>query len=114
MPCSYGSIGGYSSVIVSLSVCRAGAHVHALTLRSEDSEDLYRLRARIAEPVRDVAVEFRRLAGLEDEVLVAELQAQPAGQHVEPVVALVDFQVRFPSRPARRHDLFEGLQPART
>ena len=53
----------------------------------------------IAEPVRDVGVELGDLAGGQDEVVLAEQQAQPAGQHVEPLVALVHLLLRRARRP---------------
>ena len=45
--------------------------------------------ARAAEPVRHAGVELGDLAGAEHEVVVAEDQAHPAGQDVQPLVPLV-------------------------
>jgi hypothetical protein len=48
--------------------------VEAFTLRTENAQELHRLRVGVAEPVREVGVEFGDLARGEDEVLIAEYQ----------------------------------------
>jgi hypothetical protein len=52
----------------------AGPDVEAFALGAEDAQELDRLCVRVAEPVREVGVEFGDLAGGEDEVLIAEYQ----------------------------------------
>src|SRR3954454_4261330 len=55
----------------------------------EDAEDLGRVCARAAEPVRDRGVEGGNLAGSEHRVLVAEDEAHLTGQDVDPFVPVV-------------------------
>ena len=52
----------------------------------------------VAEPVRHPGVELGDLARPEHEVVLAEQQAEPAGQDVEPLVALVGLLARRPRR----------------
>src|ERR1700721_2304282 len=79
----------------------AGTHMHPLPLRAVEAEDLGGLGAGVAEPVRGVGVELGHLTGGEDHIMLAEHQANPAGQHVEPFVALVGAQVRLVATPGR-------------
>ena len=67
----------------------SGADVHPLALGAEQREHLDGVRPGVAEPVRGAGVELDHLAGLEDQVLVAEHEAEPAREDVEPLVALV-------------------------
>ena len=63
--------------------------MHALALRAEEHQHLGGLGTGAAEPVRDAGVELGDLAGLHGEVVLGEPQAQPPGQDVHPLVALV-------------------------
>ena len=53
----------------------ACANVHALALRTKQAEQLDALRAGAIEPVRDARLEFGDLAGVQDQVVLAEHQA---------------------------------------
>src|ERR1700733_4721353 len=88
-----------------------GPQMGPLTLRPEQAEQLGRLIARAAEPVRDPGVELGRLARLENDVPVAEHQPEPTIEDVEPVVALVGLQIGL--LPAVRDQQLERLHPAR-
>ena len=66
---------------------------------------------RVRRCARDVGVELGRLARQEHELPVAEHEAQPPVEHVEPLVALV--ALRLPAVPGRQDDLVR-LRPART
>ena len=88
----------------------AGPHVHALTGTAEDAQHLGRPVAGAAEPVRQLGVELGGLARPEHQVLVAQDQAHPAGQHVEPLVAVVGARLR--RRLARGDDDLPGLDAA--
>lgn len=61
----------------------------AFTLASEQTEHLDRPVAEATEPVRHPRVELDRLAGGQDEVLIAEHQPEPAVQDVQPLIAFV-------------------------
>ena len=67
----------------------ARPQVHALTLPAEQDEHLHLPVTGAALPMRDPGVELGGLAGPHGEVLVTEHQPQPAGQHVDPLEALV-------------------------
>jgi thioredoxin reductase len=86
--------------------------VHPLTLRTEQAQQLGRIRARAGEPVRDVGVELGGLAGRQDHVVFAENEPQPAGQHVQPLVSLVRAQVGIPGLLVRREDHLVRLETA--
>ena len=94
---------------------RARADVHALALRAEQAQDLDRrvLRPRGAEPVRHPRVELGRLAGGQDQVVLAEHDPEPAVQHVQPLVTLVGPRFGHVALARRDHQLV-CLQPART
>ena len=53
------------------------------------------LVAGAAEPVRHLGVELGRLSDAEDEILVAEHEAHPTGQDVEPLEPVVGAGVRL-------------------
>jgi len=53
------------------------------------------LRPGTAEPVRGAGVELGGFPRLHDEVVLAEPQPQPAGQHVHPLISLVALLVAF-------------------
>ena len=67
--------------------------MHPLALRTEHAEHLRGLVAGAAEPVRDPGVELCDLAGAQDQVMVGEHQPHPAGEDVQPLVALVRLQL---------------------
>jgi hypothetical protein len=85
--------------------------VNALTLRPEQGQHLGGLEPAAAEPVRGAGVELSRLARLHDEVVLAEPQPQPAGQHVHPLITLVALLLALGL--ARRDDHLVGTDPAR-
>ena len=77
---------------------RAGADVHALALRAEQAEHLGRARRRGCRSQCGMRVSNSATSpGREHEVVLAEQQPQPAGQHVQPLVALVASAARAPS-----------------
>jgi hypothetical protein len=86
--------------------------VEAFALRAEDAQELDRLSVGIAEPVREVGVEFRDLAASEIEVLAAEDHAQSPVEDIQPVVSLVRARVWFEVGWACRQDVLEDLQSA--
>ena len=90
---------------------RRRADVHPLAGAAEDAEHLGRALAGAAEPVRHLGVELGRLADAQDEVLVAEDEPHPAGQHVEPLEPVVRARVR--RRLGRRDDDLPRLDAAR-
>jgi len=61
-------------------------------------QQLGRLGACVADCVRDAGVEIGRLARGEDEVLVAECEAEPARDDVKPFMALVSALVWLGAR----------------
>jgi DNA-binding MarR family transcriptional regulator len=72
--------------------------VEPLALRAEDAQEFDGPGVGVAEPVREVGVEFGDLAGGEDEILLTEHHAKPSVEDVQPVVSLV----RTGVGPARR------------
>jgi hypothetical protein len=91
--------------------------VNPFALRAEDAQQFHRLQARVGDHVRDAGVELGCLAGGEDEVPVAQGEAEPAGDHVEPFVALVAAAVQLAWRGsarvrARLDDQLEDRGPA--
>ena len=60
-------------------------------LLAEQAEELHRVRAGRAEPVRDAGVELGRLSGVEDDELGAQIDVTPP---VEEVVALAEEAIR--------------------
>jgi hypothetical protein len=87
--------------------------MHALALRAEEHQHLSRLRRGAAEPVRDASVELGDLAGLHDEVMLGQSQPQLPGQHVHPLVALVDLLFGVAVGPGWRDDHLVCPRPAR-
>src|SRR5439155_25329265 len=87
---------------------RAGPRVHTPALRAEDDQRLERLLAGVVDAVGDARVELGRLAGPQDELLLAEREPRPADDDVEPLVPLVHALVE-PLRPGaiHGHDLLE-------
>ena len=76
----------------------------AFTLASEQTEHLDRPVAEAAEPVRHPRVELDRLAGGQDEVLIAEHQPEPAAPDRSAMldgepVTLTDSVLRAARRP---------------
>src|SRR4028119_1697165 len=90
---------------------RRGAHVHPLTLRPVERQQLGGPVVGVARPVRGAGVELGDLAGGEDDVGVAEQQPQPARQHVDPLVPLVRALLTGLPTPVRRQGLLGGLPP---
>ena len=70
-------------------------HVHALARRVKDADDLGRAGPRRAHAVRHDRVELGRFAGYERELLLAELEAEPAREHVEPLVAVMHLRFAY-------------------
>jgi hypothetical protein len=79
---------------------------------AEKGEGLGRARARVGDGVRDARVELSRLSRGQDQIVVAEQQAQAAREHVYPLVALVGLQLRRVRGCVRREDLLERLDSA--
>jgi len=77
------------SVVNSSGRAWLGSYVQAFALGAEQAEHFGGAWPGGAEPVGGAGVELGDLPGGEDHVVVAEEQAQPAGQDVQPVVALV-------------------------
>ena len=69
--------------------CSQLVQVEPFAVYSEDHDGLCR-SVRGAEPVRCPGAEFDGFAGLDDEVALAEDESNSAGQHVHPVLALVN------------------------
>ena len=69
--------------------------VHPLSGTSEDAQNLGRLVAGAAEPVRHLGVELGGLSDAEDEILVAEHEAHLTGQDVEPLEPIMGAGVRL-------------------
>ncbi len=85
--------------------------VEPLALRAEDGDDRHR-SVDSTEPVRGAGAELDDLAGIDGEVLVAEEQAEPPVENVEPVVPVVPGQAgRRPDAPGADLDAV-GVQPA--
>ena len=82
----------------------------ALALSSEEAEQLGRLLARAAEPMRHPGVEFSRLASSQQEILTAEDEPELAVEYIQPFIALVRLQVG--GRAAWRDDQLVGLNAA--
>src|SRR5690349_862130 len=74
-----------SSPLEHRSPGRLRPDAHPFTGTGEDAQDLGRLLARAAEPVRHLGAELGDLAWPEHPVLVAEHDPHPAGQHVDPL-----------------------------
>ena len=72
----------------------ARAHLHALAGPPEEAQHLGRRLTGAAEPVRHPGVELGDLPDAEHQVLVAEDQSHPAGQDVEPLVAVMGSRAR--------------------
>lgn len=81
----------------------------ALALASDEAEVLDRAGAGGAEPVRGAGVELGGLTGLQDQVLVAEHQAEGAVQHIGPIEPFVGAQVRGRVIAAPGEDELVGL-----
>ena len=84
--------------------------MHPLTGLSEQAQELHRIVPGGTEPVRDSGVELGHLALLQDQVVIGDDQPQPTGQHVQPLVALVDPQRRC--LVGRLDDHLPGLDPS--
>jgi adenosylhomocysteine nucleosidase len=91
----------------------AGADMEAFALRAEEREGLGGLRPWVGEGVRYVGIELRGLARDEQEVTLAEEQAQAPRQDVQPLVPLVRLLAHLAGRRARRVDQLERLDAAR-
>ena len=91
---------------------RRGADVRAFALLADEAEELDGAGAGGSEPVRGAGVELRGLAGLEDEVVLAEDQAERAVEDVDPVIALVGAQVGLGVVASGREDELVGLDSA--
>src|SRR5689334_8529951 len=91
---------------------RGGADVGAFALLADEAEVLDGTGAGGAEPVRGAGVELGGFAWLEEEIVLAEDQAERAVEHVDPVVALVGPQFGYRVVVAGRADELVGLDPA--
>ncbi len=91
---------------------RAGAYVHAFALSSEDAEDLDGMASGVAERVGHPSVELGSFAGSEHEIMLAEDEAEPSGEDIEPLVAFVDPLLGSGASDVGRDDLFVGLECA--
>ena len=80
-------------------------------MRPGEAQEFDRAWFGIAEPVRQVGVEFGDLAGGLDQILIAEDDAEATAQDVQPVVALVRARAGFAVVTFGRPGLFDGLQP---
>jgi hypothetical protein len=69
--------------------------VHALSLWPEEAQEFHRLGSVIGEPVWDPGVELGGLTRSEDQIVLAQDQAEPALQDVQPFVALMGLRVRY-------------------
>ena len=65
----------------------------AFALRPEQAQHFDRPLAAAAEPVRHPRIELGGLARVQDEVLIAQHEPEPAIQDVEPLVALVGLRL---------------------
>lgn len=81
----------------------------ALTLMAEENDQLGRRVVCGAEPVRDMGIEFGRLARDEDEILVSENESDPSVEYVQPFVPLVRRGAGCVTEPCRRDDEFVSL-----
>src|SRR5215207_6621295 len=90
-------------------VARRGADVHALAVAAVHAEDLDRLVAGRAEPVRQAGVELGDLARLPRDVVLAQDQPHLAREHVEPLIARVGAE---PALPFGRDDDLPHRHPA--
>lgn len=72
------------------------------SLVSEENQEFHGPVVVGAEPVGHPRVELGRLARRENGGPVAEHEAEPAGEHVDPFEALVGLQVRFDAGPSGR------------
>lgn len=79
------------------------AHVDALALPTEETQQLDTAAAGRTEPVRGLAVELGGLASTHDEVLTAEADPQSTAEHVEPLVPGVGSQMRLHVVRRNRH-----------
>src|SRR6478735_2868959 len=68
---------------------RLGPDVHPLPLGPEQAEEFDRLVTHGTEPVREPRVELGGLTGPQDQVVLGELEPEPAAEYVEPLVPLV-------------------------
>jgi hypothetical protein len=82
--------------------CTASAQVDPFALRAEDVQHFCRLGASVGDGVRDACVELGRLARGKSEVLVAQGEAESAGDDVQPFMALVDPLCRRGTRTSAR------------
>src|SRR5512146_3550681 len=91
---------------------RGGTDVGAFALLADEAEVLDGTGAGGPEPVRGAGVELGGFPRLEDEVVLAEDQAERAVEHVDPVVALVGPQVGYSVVVSGRADELVGLDAA--
>ena len=96
----------------SVSPGRFRPQVGPLALPAEQGEHLNRLVVGRAEPVRDPGVEFGRLTRNQHQVLITQLEPQPAVQDVHPFIALVGLLLGRARSPGRRDDHLVGLYSA--
>jgi hypothetical protein len=80
--------------------------VHSLAVASMHAQDLDRLIACWAEPVREARIELGNLARPHCDVVLAQNQPHLAGQDVEPLVAVMSAKLALPFR--RDDDLPNG------
>jgi hypothetical protein len=79
---------GLSALMQPTPSCAAPrSNVGALTLRTEQDQQLDRAVIRSGETVRNISIEFGGFAGSEGQVLLAEDQPQPPVEDAEPFVA---------------------------
>src|SRR5215469_12846632 len=86
--------GDRASAGVLVRALGAGTQVGAFALTAEEAQHLDGAPASAAEPVRDLRTELGGLAGLQDQVLVAQHKPELPVQDVEPLVTLMRLQRR--------------------
>ena len=81
----------------------------AFALLADEAEVLDGAGAGGPEPVRGAGVELGGFPGIEDEIVLAEYEAERAVEYVNPVVALVGPEVGFSIVVSGREDELVGL-----
>ncbi len=84
--------------------------MQALALGAEQARQLDRFLAEAVEPVRQASIERGCFAGTEHQVVVSEHESELPGDHIQPLVALVDLQ-RGLRRSRRPDDLLNACRP---
>ena len=89
----------------------SGAEVCAFSLVAEEAQDFDGASVGVAEPVGGAGVEFGGFAGAHDQVVVAQDQAQPTVEDVDPFVAWLrsSFATAFVDEFEQHLAIFEAL-----